>query len=126
MNTQSILEQWQEGDLDNEAALTSLCKMLVSVKDSLEPLEDMQKAIRAQMSEIVSYIGGKASVAGFGELKITEPTITTSYDYHQLDKLVIKLTEAGHADIARSIAECRRETPRAGGLRIDKAKVESE
>jgi hypothetical protein len=126
MNTQTIFEQWQAGELDNEATLTSLCKMLTSVKDSLEPLEDMQKIIRSQLAEVVSYIGGRASVAGFGELKVTEPSLITSYDYHQLDKLVIHLTEAGHADIARSIAACRRETSRAGGLRIDKAKVESE
>ena len=113
-------ELWQEGELQGETALPALYQTLASIKDSLEPLEDMQKTVRAQISEVVQRdFNGLANLEGVAQIRITEPSKIISYDWRKLDALVIQLTNAGYHEIARDITQCRSESGRVGGLRID-------
>jgi len=77
--------------------------------------------MRDQLSQIVGRMGGRASVAGFGKLELTAPSLARSYDKKRLDQLIIDLaTDA--PELAQLVAACRTESPRAGSLRITREK----
>ncbi len=116
-----IYDQWQEGDITADEALNQLCQQLVSLEDRLEPLEATRLAIRNQLSVVVEQLGGKAELAGFGTLHITQASLTANYDTRQLDALITRLS-TDYPAIAQAIADCRRESSRTGGLRITRAK----
>jgi chromosome segregation ATPase len=115
-------DRWQEGDIQAEEALAQLCQSLDSLEDRLEPLQQQKDTLRTQISEVVEHLGGRAELDWFGSLQITSPTITVSYDREALDALVARLTAEGQASIAQQIAACRKESPRAGSLRIKRLK----
>jgi hypothetical protein len=53
---------------------------------------------------------------------VTEPSTSHSYDTKSIDALLYELIENGELSTAKKIMECKKETTRAGGLRITKAK----
>lgn len=120
-----VFEHWKEGDIGPHAALRALCSQLGEVQSDLDGLQEEREHLRGQISEIVNSIGGKVEVAGFGELRITEPVKTASYDRKQIDELVMRLVQAGHADVAEAITACRKESARAGSLQIRRSTQES-
>jgi hypothetical protein len=81
-----------------------------------------EKVLRQQASEIVDYLGGKADVAGFGTFTITAPSQTIQYDSKELDRLVVHLISSGYEELAKQITSCRKESSRAGSLRINRAR----
>jgi hypothetical protein len=113
-----VFEGWKQGDIGPHAALRALCTQLGEVQSDLDGLQEEREHLRSQISEIVNSIGGKAEVAEFGELRITEPVRTASYDRKQLDELVMRLVQVGQADVAEAITACRKESARAGSLQI--------
>lgn len=113
-----VFTEWKEGNIGPEAALRALCLQLGEVQSDYDALQEEREHLRGQVSEIVNSLGGKAQVADFGELRISEPSKTASYDRKQLDELVMHLVQAGHADIAEAITACRKESARAGSLQI--------
>lgn len=117
-NLSEILDGWREGLLGPHEALRSLCSDLAEIDSELQPLTQEREAYRAALSEIVFQLGGKADVAGFGELRITEPAKTASYDRKALDELVLQLVQAGMTDVASAITNCRKESARTGSLQI--------
>lgn len=120
MQPKSIYQRWLNHELGDEAALESLCRTLTGLLDSLEPLSEMEKQARAQISEVVMHLGGKARVEGFGELQITSPVLLTNYNREKLDALVAELIEEGQTDLAERIKACRSEHARIGSLRINR------
>lgn len=125
MQTKNIYARWKDREISDELALETLCRTLATVQDSLEPLTEMEKQTRAYISEIVSRMGGKARVEGFGNLQITSPTVVSGYDRDGLDSLVEELSEQGYTEIAERIKSYRRATPRVGSLRINRLDVTS-
>lgn len=121
-NMFTTYDRWQEGDIQAEEALTQLCQSLDSLEDRLEPLQQQKDTLRTQISEVVEHLGGRAELDWFGALQITSPTVTVSYDREALDALVARLIAEGQASIAQQIAACRKESPRAGSLRIKRNK----
>ncbi len=118
----SAFAEWVEGERNAEETLNVLVDLLASVQDRLEPLEETEKVLRGQISEVVEKgFGGQAEVRGYGKFAITGPMVRVSYDRSKLDALVTKLVRV-NPELAREIANCRSETGVAGGLRISKEK----
>jgi hypothetical protein len=117
-----VFTHWKEGDIDPHAALRALCNQLGEVQSDLDGLQEEREHLRGQISEIVNSIGGTVEVAGFGELRITEPVKTASYDRKSLDDLVRWLLEHDQPGIAQRITGCRKESARAGSLQIRRSK----
>jgi hypothetical protein len=118
----TVYDDWKAGDIGPFEALRSIANDLGEVESDLDPLQKEREQLRAQASELVDAIGGRVEVPGFGKLEITPASKTTSYDRKKLDSLVMELVQAGYADIASSITECRTESARAGTLRITREK----
>ena len=110
--------EWDAGTLTDVQALRVLAMELGKVQSELEPLKAQEARLRDELSRVVAHMGGKADVPGFGQLAMTAPSITNSYDSKRLDDIVMGLIAEGYADIAESIANCRKQSSRAGSLRI--------
>lgn len=121
-NYKSAYELWQEGELQADEALDRLVASLDGLKDRLEPLAASEKALRDQISHVLEFATGgrKTEVRGY-ELLITEPGVSVSYDAKKLDQLVVRLMEE-YPGIAADIRACRKESSRAGSLRIIRPK----
>lgn len=114
--------EWDAGTLTDEQTLRALAYDLAEVQSELEPLKAQEARLRDELSRVLAHAGGKADVAGFGQLTMTAPSITTSYDQKRLDDLVLSLIAEGHTDVAEAIAACRKQGQRAGSLRIVRSK----
>ncbi len=77
--------------------------------------------MRSYIGELVTTLGNKVDVCGFGRLEVSEPSTTASYDRKKLDSLVMRLTQEGNP-LAIEITQCRTESTRAGTLRITRSK----
>lgn len=115
---------WQDGKIRADEALGYFCDLLAPVASELEELEATNKKARAYASEIVEYLGGQAEVDGFGELKITNASVTYSYDKKLVDKLSNELRTEGLGDVAARLDACLKASEKAGSLRITRVKVE--
>jgi hypothetical protein len=118
LNNPNTYQRWQDGELTDNEALELLCRQLTSLQDRLEPLQFVEKQLRAWISEVVDREGGRAEVDGFGRLQITGASQTVTYDRRKLDNLVARLAAEGYSDLAQEIASYRKESSRSGGLRI--------
>jgi hypothetical protein len=118
-----VFEEWKQGTIGPNAALRALCQQLGEVEDDYKGLADEREHIRGQLSEIVLSLGGKAEVAGFGDLRISEPAKIASYDRKALDELVLWLIEHDQTGLAQRITACRKESARAGSLQIRRSTI---
>lgn len=100
----------------------------VSLRDYFEidseitALEATQKDIRKNIETLTVAMGGNVKLAHIGSVMVTEPSTSHSYDTKGIDALLFELIENGELNTARRIMDCKKETTRAGGLRITKAK----
>lgn len=100
----------------------------VSLRDYFEidseitALEATQKDIRKNIETLTVAMGGNVKLAHIGSVMVTEPSTSHSYDTKGIDALLFELIENGELSTAKKIMECKKETTRAGGLRITKAK----
>jgi hypothetical protein len=117
----TIFEDWRDGQIGDVEALHALASDLGEIESQLAPLEAERQTLRDQLSQVLERLGGRATIAGFGKLELTAPTITRSFDKKRLDQLIIDLA-ADAPELAQLIAACRTEAPRAGSLRITRDK----
>jgi len=102
--------------------------LAVSMRDYFEidseitALESTQKDIRRNIETLTIAMGGNVKLAHVGSAIVTEPSTSHSYDTKSIDALLYELIENGELSTAKKIMECKKETTRAGGLRITKAK----
>jgi hypothetical protein len=102
--------------------------LAISMRDYFEidseitALEATQKDIRRNIETLAVAMGGNVKLAHIGSVVITEPSTSHSYDTKSIDALLYELIENGELNTAKKIMECKKETTRAGGLRITKAK----
>jgi hypothetical protein len=113
----SIYQDWTAGRLSDQEAIVALYPIVTAADAAYKQAEAERAAIRARLGYVVAHAGGRAQAPGLGRLLITAPAVTPSYDHRQLDALVIELTQT-HPEIAQRIAALRRETIRAGTLRL--------
>lgn len=122
MSTDGVFALWLAGRLSAHAALRTLWDDLRQIEAAQQQLETRCEALRDQLRQIATQLGGSATLAGYGKLEVLAPTIATSYDKAQVDALIIALT-AEQPAIASRLAACRIERPRAGGLRVTPEKT---
>lgn len=118
----TIYQDWQAGDCTAQKALNVLCRFIANVQDTIDPMEVVLKQARAYASELVDYLGGSAEVSGFGELKITNPSVSYSYDKKLVDQLTNQLRTEGQGDVAARLDACLKPNPKSGSLRITRSK----
>lgn len=112
--------EYQAGDITPEQTLRALCSDLAEVESQIAPLEAERGRLKDRISLVLARAGGRAELAGFGKLTITAPSVTKSYDARRLDDLLVRLLADGYGPIVEQIAQCRRESQRSGGLRIER------
>jgi uncharacterized small protein (DUF1192 family) len=104
-----------------EARLGALCYDLAQLEERIAPLEAERQAIRAELSLLVDQLGTQ-EVEGFGRLEITAPALVVSYDRQKVERLMLALIDEGRSEIAERISAARKESARAGSLRITRDK----
>lgn len=92
------------------------------IDSEITALEATQKDIRRNIETLTVAMGGNVKLAHIGSVIVTEPSTSHSYDTKSIDALLYELIENGELNTAKKIMECKKETTRAGGLRITKAK----
>ncbi len=112
----------------NQAAdyllLQSLCQDLDEVENQIGEFNAERENLRAQLSEVVERLGGRATVQGFGSLQISSPSVVATYDRKGLEQLVNELIMAGNTPLAEAIQQHRKESMRVGGLRVVREKAQ--
>ena len=92
------------------------------IESEITALEATQKDIRKNIETLTVAMGGNVKLAHIGSVMVTELSTSHSYDTKAIDALLFELVENGELNTARRIMDCKKETTRAGGLRITKAK----
>jgi hypothetical protein len=104
-------------------ALRSLCSDYEELEAAYKDYERLREGAREQISNVLSRIGDKVEIKGFGVLTLTAPSIVTGYDKQKVAALVNELIDEGESTIAERLTACRTKTARAGGLRIEREKA---
>ena len=119
MPNSTIFSDWQAGSITDREALRALLSDLGEVESQLAPLETEKGELRAQISEVLAVLGGRAEADGF-RLTLTSPSVVPRYDAKELDHIVNYLQAQGEDAVANLILSARKESSRAGMLRIAK------
>lgn len=101
--------------------LSDRCWLLAEYERELAPTQARIAALRAEISTLAAQLG-RTIVPQFGTVEITSAAKVASYDRAGVDALVQTLLAAGQLDLAQQLSALRRETARAGGLRISREK----
>lgn len=117
MPNSTIFSDWQAGTIGDREALRALLSDLGEVESQLAPLEAEKSELRVQISEVLARLGGRAEADGF-RLMLTSPSVTPRYDAKELDQIVKYLQAQGEDALANLILGARKESERAGQLRI--------
>lgn len=75
--------------------------------------EEIQKGAKALITEIFAETGHTEAVTSAGKVVVSKPSVTVSYDAKALDILI-----RDDADLAMRLSAYRKETMRAGTMRI--------
>ena len=108
-------------DSDQELLAVSM-RDYFEIDSEIQALEATQKDIRRNIETITIAMGGNVKLAHIGTALVTESSISHAYDTKAIDALLLDLISLGELHTAKRIMECKKETTRAGGLRITKAK----
>ncbi len=119
---QNVYAAYIDGDVTPIEALRSLCSDYEELDQTYKQFETMREQTRQQISEVVAKLGGKVSLSGFGELRITEPSIVKGFDRAQIQALINELV-GDYPEVAARLAMCETKSMRAGGLRIEREKT---
>ncbi len=106
--------------------LYGMYQTVSEIEHQLAQLQQEREAMRAQISELVEANGGKIAIDGVATFEIMHPTVIASYDRSGIEALVRQLATTGHSEIAEQIEAHRKESMRAGSLRITKPKPTTE
>ena len=102
--------------------LEALMRDYFETDSEITALEAIKNDIRRNIETLAVAMGGNVKLAHIGSVIVTEPSTSHSYDTKSIDALLMELVQAGELHTAKKIMECKKETTRAGGLRITKAK----
>lgn len=119
-DTQPHFEQWQNGEIPPEKLLSMLCQQFAYLDDISKQIDERNKILREQFSQIVAYLGGNIEIPQFGKLSFTEPQLSVSFDRKGLEKFMADLEANDNIEMAQAIAAYRTESLREGGLRINR------
>jgi hypothetical protein len=119
------MTQELQTELQAPQLVDALQAELTSVQAHIAELETQEKRLRAEISIAVNALGGKYQNATHAYSE-TVPFLRTGWDSKALDDVVQELVLRGFGDIAKSLLECKKVTPVAGSLRIEKIKTKRE
>jgi hypothetical protein len=119
MANTTTFKDWQSGAISDREALRALLSDLGEVESQIAPLEAEKTELRAQISDVLVQLGGRAEADGF-RLVLTAPSVVPRYDTKELDHVVKYLQAQGEDAIADLILRARKESARSGMLRIAK------
>lgn len=115
-------QAWQNGDIDETAALRAMQAALDNA-DGLVAAGEGQRALwRKRIEEVVYHSGGKASVSGLAEYRITDPYKTVSYSKEVIEEVLHVMVANGDSHYAVAIEAARKVTERPGMLQVRKMK----
>lgn len=121
MVRQNVYAAWLDGDVSPMEALRSLCADYEEIETSYKDFERIREATRDQISHVLTKLDGKAEIAGFGKLTLSDPVIVKGFDKAKIQALINELVEEYPAIAARLVA-CETKSARAGSLRIEREK----
>jgi outer membrane murein-binding lipoprotein Lpp len=107
---------------DNAAQIAQLWGEIAEIDSEIAPLTSRRDAIREQIKELVTALGGSVSVPGFGTALMTKSAKSASYDAQTVDAIVSQLVRDGEIHTAQKLADARKETTRAGYIMLKKDK----
>jgi hypothetical protein len=121
---------------DNAAQIAQLWGEIAEIDSEIAPLTSRRDAIREQIKELVTALGGSVSVPGFGTALMTKSSKSASYDTQTIDgiiqtiiQMVLQAQQNGEIGtahelnrIVQSIADARKESTRAGYIMLKKDK----
>lgn len=116
---QNIYAAYLDGDVSAMEALRSLCDDYEELESSYKDFEALRAGVRDQISTVMTRIGDKVEIKGFGTLSLTAPSITKGYDRAKIQALINELVDE-YPDIAARLVACETKSARAGGLRIER------
>ena len=116
-------QSWADGNLDDLAALRQLTAAL-DCADRLIATGEGQRALwRKRIQEVVEHLGGKATVDGFAEYRVTEPVRTVTFERSAIENVLHLALEAGDMHTASAIEAARKVSERPGVLQIRKVRA---
>jgi hypothetical protein len=120
---QNVYAAYLDGDVTAMEALRSLCADYEELDTTYKDFEGLRDRVREQISNVLSRIGDKVEIKGFGVLALSAPSIAVSFDKQKLAALMNELVDEGESAIADRIVACRTKSARSGGLRIEREKA---
>lgn len=115
-------QQWCAGDIDEIVALRAMQDSL-DAADRLIAAGEGQRALwRKRIEEVISHLGGKASIAGLADYRITDPYKTVSYSKEVIEEVLHAMVANGDSHYAVAIEAARKVTERPGMLQVRKIK----
>lgn len=116
---------YQDGKIDEYKALRILTGALDGAERLIATGEGQRALWRKRVEEIVSTLGGKASIDGLADYRITEPYRSVTYDRTVIEEVLHVLVADGHVGYAAGIEAARKVSERPGVLQIRKVKATS-
>jgi len=102
--------------------LRQLLSDYFEIESEVKSHEYGMKEKRERIRELVSELGGKASIDHVASVQIVPESVSHSYDTKALDQLINIMIQDGEIHNAKRIMSCRKETKRAESMRITPAK----
>ena len=110
-----ILETAQTGA--PEASVENAIMVYQAAQAAIDAYNEVKDAAKLLISEVMAETGETKYSTRAGVVQVTAPSVTVSYDAKALDVLC-----KADADLAVKLFAYRKESQRAGGLRIAAAK----
>ena len=116
-------QAWISGDIDEHAALRAMQTSLDNADRMIAAGEGQRALWRKRISEVIDHLGGKASVDGLADYRITEPSRTISYERVIIEELLHATIVNGDSHYTATIEAARKVSERPGILMIRKRKI---
>lgn len=114
----AIIDAYDAGELTPYQAARALAMELGEVESTLAPLNDERARIRVALERVMRKHGEPIDLAGFGRMEIVPDSTSARYDRATVEAVIAELANAGMFELAQRLATGRRESARAGGLRV--------
>jgi len=119
------IADYLNGDLSPAHAARALLLDLGEIESEIKPLEAQRKDVRDTLATVLERCEDRrCTVPGYATARLAEPAMVKRWNDERLAKLCAYLRSTERDEIAEMIENCREQTFRAGGLRVepDKAK----
>lgn len=117
-----LYHRWEAGDSEERPVLLALTRDLDVADGQIKRWEGQRALLRSRIEEIVSHLGGKATIDGVAAYRITEPYKTISFERSVIEEVLHALVRDGQTGYAAGIEAARKVSERPGTLQIRREK----